>query len=184
MELKELETRLDSLAVFRDFLDDHVISALRNHLKEKSATSYAAFVTALYRANGGNVSAYIKELCLESENVYFRLVGARKNIPSHVAEATQNEIKTLQAICDLVPYDLCKELGSTKTMVFGHDHSNDAVIEFEGITLAYGVKSGFGSYWDYDKIGGTTLTISTDGTTVVEQHYYDLEENGFVIYND
>lgn len=81
-------------------------------------------------------------------------------------------------------FDLCKELGSTKTMVFGHDHVNDCVIEFEGITLAYGVKSGFGSYWGFDKIGGTTLTIGSDGTTVVEQHYYDLQENGFNIYDD
>ena len=81
-------------------------------------------------------------------------------------------------------FDLCKELGSTKTMVFGHDHYNDAVIPFEGITLAYGVKSGFGSYWDFEMIGGTTLTINSVGDVDVQQHYYDLEENGFHIYND
>ncbi len=81
-------------------------------------------------------------------------------------------------------FDLCKELDSTKTIVFGHDHSNDCVVEFEGITLAYGVKSGFGSYWEFDKIGGTTLTIDSLGQVEVEQHYYDLEENGFNIYND
>jgi hypothetical protein len=69
-------------------------------------------------------------------------------------------------------------------MVFGHDHYNDAVIPFEGITLAYGVKSGFGSYWDFEMIGGTTLTINSAGEVDVQQHYYDLEENGFHIYND
>ncbi len=81
-------------------------------------------------------------------------------------------------------FDLCKELGSTKTIVFGHDHRNDLVVPYEGITLAYGVKSGFGSYWDFDMIGGTTLTIDSLGQVDVEQHYYDLKENGFDIYDD
>lgn len=81
-------------------------------------------------------------------------------------------------------FDLCKQLGSTNAIVFGHDHYNDAVIPYEGINLVYGVKSGFGSYWDHNLIGGTTLTINSAGDVDVQQHYYDLEENGFNIYND
>lgn len=81
-------------------------------------------------------------------------------------------------------FDLCKDLGSTKLIVAGHDHKNDFYVEYEGICLAYGVKSGFGSYWQYDMIGGLTITIDSLGLTEVEQHYYDLDECGFDIYND
>lgn len=81
-------------------------------------------------------------------------------------------------------FDLCKELGSTETIIFGHDHYNDFVVEFEGITLAYGVKSGFGSYWDFEMIGGTTLNIDSEGHGELQQHYYDLDECGFDIYDD
>lgn len=181
MELKELETRLDSLAVFRDFLDDHVISALRNHLKEKSATSYAAFVTALYRANGGNVSAYIKELCLESENVYFRLVGARKNIPSHVAEATQNEIKTLQAICDLTPYDLCKELGNFDFLPKFISEKTDLALEFSKRAASV-EKHGYGIYAKYrmfylDSCGRVEPVRSPDEIRLSSLVDYEREQN-------
>ena len=78
-------------------------------------------------------------------------------------------------------FDLCKDLGSTKTMVFGHDHRNDFTVVYEGIELAYAVKSGFGSYWRTDMIGGTTLTVNSRGNVDLQQHYYDLAENGWNI---
>ncbi len=76
-------------------------------------------------------------------------------------------------------FDLCKELGSTKTMLFGHDHKNDFIVNYEGIKLAYGVKSGFGSYWREDMIGATTININSFGNAELTQNYYDLAENGW-----
>lgn len=81
-------------------------------------------------------------------------------------------------------FELCKELGSTKTILAGHDHKNDFIIKHEGITLAYGVKSGFGSYWQESMIGGTTLNINSAGNVQLTQHYYDLIENGWNISAD
>ena len=78
-------------------------------------------------------------------------------------------------------FDLCKELGSTKNMIFGHDHKNDFSIPYEGIRLTYAVKSGFGSYWEEDRIGGTTISINDLGNASVNQHYYSLIENGWLI---
>lgn len=81
-------------------------------------------------------------------------------------------------------FDLCKELGSTKEIIMGHDHENDFSVLYEGIRLTYGVKSGFGSYWRSDMIGGLVITVDSLGITESERIYYDLEENGFNIYND
>lgn len=81
-------------------------------------------------------------------------------------------------------FALCKELGSTKNILVGHDHVNDFSIPYEGIRLTYAVKSGFGSYWREDMIGGTTLSIKSSGNVQVDQHYYDLIENGWNISDD
>lgn len=81
-------------------------------------------------------------------------------------------------------FDLCKELGSTKTILVGHDHVNDFIINYEGITLAYSVKTGFGSYWVEDLIGGTTVNINDKGNAKINQHYYDLEQCGWDITDD
>ncbi len=80
-------------------------------------------------------------------------------------------------------FDVCKELGSTKDMVVGHDHVNCSSILYKGIRLSYGLKTGSGCYWREDMNGGSTLTISSDGSAKFEHHYVDpatvqLSNNG------
>jgi hypothetical protein len=43
-------------------------------------------------------------------------------------------------------YSAFKEMGDVKFMTVGHDHSNDYAGDYNGITLAYGRKSGYGGY--------------------------------------
>lgn len=68
--------------------------------------------------------------------------------------------------------DKMLELGSTKNVIFGHDHVCDASINYEGIQLTYSVKLGYGCYYEEGMMGGTTLTINSDGVATVAQHYY------------
>ncbi|MBQ3149896.1 MAG: metallophosphoesterase [Clostridia bacterium] len=81
-------------------------------------------------------------------------------------------------------FTLCKDLGSTKNILVGHDHVNDYSVYYDGIRLTYSVKTGFGSYWDGDMIGGTTLSLNSLGNIFVESHYVDLEANGFDITDE
>ncbi|MBQ3499689.1 MAG: metallophosphoesterase [Clostridia bacterium] len=74
-------------------------------------------------------------------------------------------------------FDLCKELGSTKNMIVGHDHVNDYSIVYQGIRLTYAVKVGRGCYFAEDMMGGTTLAINSDGEGTITQHYY-AEKDG------
>lgn len=73
-------------------------------------------------------------------------------------------------------FDLCKELGSTKNMVCGHDHVNCSSILYDGIRLSYGVKTGAGCYWEPEMSGGTTITISSDGSAEIEHHFIDRSD--------
>lgn len=67
-------------------------------------------------------------------------------------------------------FALAKELGSTKDMIFGHDHKNNMSIVYDGIRLSFSLKSGRGSY-SFDKMNGwSTLTIASDGTTSFAHH--------------
>ena len=36
--------------------------------------------------------------------------------------------------------------GDVKSVFVGHDHANDCVIDFEGLLLGYGRKTGYGCY--------------------------------------
>ena len=78
-------------------------------------------------------------------------------------------------------FALCKELGSTKDIVVGHDHVNDYSVMYQGIRLTYAVKTGFGAYYTDDMIGGTTMHINSLGVNTIRQNYYDVAENGWVV---
>ncbi|NMP38336.1 MAG: hypothetical protein GX051_09515 [Clostridiales bacterium] len=60
-------------------------------------------------------------------------------------------------------FDLCKTLGSTKHMFFGHDHENTASLTFEGITMTYALKTGVSPKpWNFaEQTGGTLITLTT-----------------------
>lgn len=55
------------------------------------------------------------------------------------------------------------ELGSTKNMVFGHDHVNNMSAVYEGIRLSFALKSGHGSYWSEDMMGASVVTVNSQG---------------------
>ncbi len=67
--------------------------------------------------------------------------------------------------------DKMLELGSTKNVIFGHDHVCNASINYEGIQMTYSLKLGQGSYYEDGLMGGTTLTIGSDGTAQYAHHF-------------
>ena len=52
IDIKELKNRLDSLAVFRNVMDDGVFFTLSMCLDDPSADTYAQFVSELYLDEG------------------------------------------------------------------------------------------------------------------------------------
>ena len=73
-------------------------------------------------------------------------------------------------------FDRAKNLHSTKGIFVGHDHTNNFAINYEGILLAYGVKSGRGIYHDPEHIGGRTITVHADGTLTSEHLFLTYAE--------
>lgn len=71
-------------------------------------------------------------------------------------------------------FNLMKNYGSTKNMICGHDHVNDFSLNYNGIRLTYGVKTGSGCYWDEsgETNGCTTLKIDATGAASISQYYF------------
>ncbi len=97
-DMKELKDKISTLCVFRDLLSDEVLDALFSHIKHPSVASYVDFVARLYKANGGDLGEYIKELCRNSENVYVKTVASGKMIPKYLQEALESELDILEEV--------------------------------------------------------------------------------------
>lgn len=109
--MKKIKMRLDTLSVFRGLLNDPVVQGLSSFLENPTSSGYADFVAALYNANGGDLSLYIKDLCENSENVYVHLLGEGKEVPSFMYESLCEELKVLQMISDLTSQELKSATG-------------------------------------------------------------------------
>lgn len=89
------------LTVFRELLSDPVISALSDYLSAPSVSGYAGFAAALYNANGGNLSEYVKDICENNENIYVRTVGRKDAVPAFLQQTLEEELNTLQIVSEL-----------------------------------------------------------------------------------
>ena len=69
-------------------------------------------------------------------------------------------------------YAKLQELGSTKLVMVGHDHKNCSWVDYNGIILSYGLKSGYGSYYTDELIGGATVTVDKNGATALNYYRY------------
>lgn len=108
--IDELKTKIDTVCVLRELLSDPVINKLSLFLENKTNSAYAEFVAALYNANGGNLSLYVKEICENSENVYVRTVGEGQKVPQFMFDALCEELKTMQMIADVTSPMLKSEI--------------------------------------------------------------------------
>lgn len=117
VELKNLNIKLNSLAVFRDILNDEVILALNNYLsyfEENTAEAvslYSNFVSKLYKSGYKSLAAYIKTVVGDNENVYITTIGSGEKPSEAVEECVINELKILQTVADLTPAALRSGIG-------------------------------------------------------------------------
>ena len=116
-ELSLLNIRLQSLAIFRTLLADPVIKSLCAYLDSledtdvtASVSRYAAFVSALYGTEKRTLAGYIQSIVNNDENAYIRLIGRGLEPWPEMAETLDAELETLQAVADLTPEILRRDL--------------------------------------------------------------------------
>ncbi|MBP5600346.1 MAG: metallophosphoesterase [Lachnospiraceae bacterium] len=89
---------------------------------------------------------------------------------------------------------MCEETNCVEAIFCGHDHVNDAVLEYKGVMLSYGYSLDNEAYGDkimYSGLqrGATVITVNEDGS-FTQQHKnayldYNVETNRFVdVYLD
>ena len=73
-------------------------------------------------------------------------------------------------------FNIIVEKGSTKAMLFGHDHVNNFIVNYKGVDFAYGVKSTDRIYFQDSLLGGRVVVIHDDHSLTYEDFYHTYEE--------
>ena len=66
-------------------------------------------------------------------------------------------------------FDKALEIGSTKAIIYGHNHRNNFIVDYYDIKLCFGLKSSKAAYHDTDLIGGNVYVLKADNSLVVER---------------
>jgi 3',5'-cyclic AMP phosphodiesterase CpdA len=73
-------------------------------------------------------------------------------------------------------FETILELGSTKGVFYGHDHLNNFVIEYKGVTLSYGYSIDYSAYFGIAEKGFqrgcAVIDCDAFGFTVIHENYY------------
>lgn len=73
-------------------------------------------------------------------------------------------------------FSLITKLGSTKTILCGHNHVNNWVVKYKGVKFVFATKTGSGSYWEPEINGGTVISVNENGVCSVKHEYVDVSE--------
>ena len=65
-------------------------------------------------------------------------------------------------------FDAVKEVGLTKNILCGHDHTNSFSIVYEGVRLTYSMRFGIYGRYSAENMGATLLTIDSEGNVQIE----------------
>ena len=74
-------------------------------------------------------------------------------------------------------FEAVLEIGSTQGISYGHDHLNNVVLKYKGITLSYGYSIDYFAYSGIEKVGSqrgcSIITCKPDGSfTLAHENYY------------
>jgi len=111
-------------------------------------------------------------------------------IPEYLEMRNNYEIYGIakeRVCCPLVNtgfFDAVKRNGDISAMFVGHDHYNDFGGFYEGVELAYGRKSGYGSYGNMRGARVIKLKENSDseGNLSVTRDHYVIDESGSIEY--
>ena len=181
-----LYTKLNSLALFRDFLKDTVMQALLTYLQTPTTDTYSGFVSTLYEENGGDLSAHTEDLLLGSENAYVRARCQSADIPAHLETALRQELSILQQVSDLTDTALSQTLGydgylpgfrsEKRDLTALYDHRMQDIGRY-----GYGIWASHGMF--YVEEGGTIVPVEhPDPISLSDLIDYE-RERGLVLDN-
>lgn len=69
-----------------------------------------------------------------------------------------------------------QELGTTKAIFVGHDHSNDSAIIYKDVLLSYGTNSTDRVYYEEDKLGGQLISLKKDHSIELKRYHHSYKE--------
>lgn len=140
---------------------DNAVEINENHLNWYSQT-----INSIKNINNGNVVPSMLFFHKPLRDTYYAYLNAVKfNKP--IDGEKREGVAYLRN--DAGVFDKVLELGSTKAIMYGHNHRNNFIVDYCNVKFCYGIKSTRASYHDKDMLGGNVYVLKSDNSFTVER---------------
>lgn len=136
--------QLSALCVFRELWNTPMLRAFADLARTtEPIDAYSRFVAEIYRG-GGSLTACVRKLVFEDENVYVTALASCQAIDPHIPASVTRELDTLSAFAELTPDDFTELLGDIPVAGFSSE-SVDLAAEYAARVADIG-KHGYGVF--------------------------------------
>ncbi len=143
-KITQLYPNLRALCVFRELLDTPLLRALSDFVQTtERVDAYSRFVAEIY-CGGGSLTACVRRLVFENENVYVKALAAEQTLNRHIADSVDRELRTLGELASLTPADFADLLGEIEVAGFSSEEI-DLAAEYHARVAEIG-KYGYGIF--------------------------------------
>lgn len=189
IDLNQLKNELASLSVFRNLIFKKELESFREFLEAEYDLSfklfrYGEFVSSLTSSNA-SFSDFLKKSVCEDENVYIKLIAAKKEIPASVAKNTEKELEIFSKLSEISCDDIRDFLGYDGYLPeFENEKTDFKKLYLERSskvsTLGYGI---FASYPMFRVENGVIVPIEASDTITVDSFVGYETERQIVVDN-
>lgn len=143
------------------FFIDNAVKISEAHLNWYSETIH----TITLNNNNNQVPswAFLHKPLVQTRYAYYR----SKYLNSPIEGESREGIAFLQN--DAGFFNKALDIGSTRAIIYGHNHRNNYALDYNGITLSFGTKTGRAAYHDTDLLGGNVYVLKSDNTFTIER---------------
>ncbi len=188
--MKKIEGIFNKLcynAVFVSLRETPLLTALEWYVYAEEADkrkAYADFVAEIY-ARGGDLTALVRQLVAEDENVYVKGVAAGKTLSPHIVDSAKRELAAFGELASLTAEDFASDMGVSVKEIPSFSSFNADMGAFYGERLAnldkygYGIFSSSGMFRLTDEQELTPI-ISADKISVAQFIGYEAERQKII----
>ena len=179
-KITQLIPRLSALCVFRGLLEEPLVRALRDFATTTDCIdAYSRFVGEIYRA-GGDLTACVRQMVFEDENVYVTSIAAGRAIDPHIQASVKRELDTLSCLASLSKSDFSGLPEDVAVAGFSSSEV-DLAAEYHARVLDIG-KHGYGAFSTHGMFRLSDSSerriepiVSADGISVTSFTGYESE---------
>ncbi len=181
-EIRKIDRALCRFSVFRGLFETPIFCKFFEYAEaargsEQKLSAYGAFVAEIYEG-GGSLTACVRRVLFEDENVYVRSIAKSGSVNSSIQETAKHELEILSSFASLSPLDFAEDMEESDFLPAFDSEKADLAVEYGERVKSIG-RYGYGIFASYGM-----FSVDSDGHIKPIESADDTSIESFIGYGE